>query len=795
MFGSKSILKPFSLCVISILALVVLSLAPTARGELATADEMRQVSRNWLTEVVNLKGEWAGSVAPEIIAMDEIYSGDTLVARYYSVSPKGYIVVPVLKEMTPVKVYSDESNLDADQENGVIALLRELLSSRMSYYAGQYGSLEAAQPENDIAVFGQGQRKLWDKYAVSTEAFATKSGGSQSLAVDEAGPLLTSSWHQRDPYNQLCPMGDGDMTVVGCVATAVAQIMKYWQWPLNGVGSHTYLWGGDNSCEGSTPPQYLTADFTNDYDWANIVDSCDEGCTPAEIAALAELNYEIAVACEMDFGACGSGSYATSAMKCFTDYYKYSPDLHREMRTDYTLAGWYNLVKEEIDNGRPIDYFITRHSIVCDGYRQVGTQYQYHMNYGWGGSQNIWFVLDSLYCYWEDNDLCPASSDNMILNIQPQNLPVISLLGNTFTDNGGTPNGCPEAGETIDMDVSIVNNGVDAVNASATLSTSDPYLTITVPTVSFDPLIPWGSGSASLTSFSFDIGSSCPDPHVAMLHIDIVSDGGYSTEDSFYVFIGTTAGFSADMESGSAMWTYKTLTTSYYNEWHLETYRAYEGSTSWKAGGYGPAEYANNNDAGLVTPPFLLPSHAELTFRHWIAAEDNGDNEYAWDGGIVMISSGDGTWEQITPEGGYPFLVVDNDASPFEPETPCYSGSYGWTEAVFDLSAYSGVVQLMFRFGTDGYVTAEGWYVDNIEVAAGGCCVGFTGNANCSELEEPDIADITRLIDYLYISHEPLCCLEEADADASGGTDPDISDITELIDHLYLAQEPLPACP
>ena len=78
-----------------------------------------------------------------------------------------------------------------------------------------------------------------------------------------------------------------------------------------------------------------------------------------------------------------------------------------------------------------------------------------------------------------------------------------------------------------------------------------------------------------------------------------------------------------------------------------------------------------------------------------------------------------------------------------------------------------------------------------------GCCVGYTGNADCSGDEEPDIADITRLIDHLYLSHKALCCLEEADADASGkpGLEPDISDITRLIDYLYLSHTPLANCP
>ncbi|MBN1213533.1 MAG: SBBP repeat-containing protein [candidate division Zixibacteria bacterium] len=83
---------------------------------------------------------------------------------------------------------------------------------------------------------------------------------------------------------------------------------------------------------------------------------------------------------------------------------------------------------------------------------------------------------------------------------------------------------------------------------------------------------------------------------------------------------------------------------------------------------------------------------------------------------------------------------------------------------------------------------------NDIGDACESCCVGTTGNTNCSALEEPDISDITRLIDYLYLSHVPLCCPEEADVNISGG-EPDISDITRLIDYLYITHGPLDNCP
>jgi len=74
------------------------------------------------------------------------------------------------------------------------------------------------------------------------------------------------------------------------------------------------------------------------------------------------------------------------------------------------------------------------------------------------------------------------------------------------------------------------------------------------------------------------------------------------------------------------------------------------------------------------------------------------------------------------------------------------------------------------------------------------CCQGMVGNANCDELDGVDISDITRLIDYLYLTHEELCCLEEANASGDSELVVDISDITALIDYLYLSQTPLSDC-
>ncbi len=765
---------------------------PTVKSEVASSVEMNQVCQNWLTNIVFETGSWAGSQNPSITGYSDIMSGDTLLARWFDISPRGFVLVPVLKEMAPVKAYSDESVLDSRQADGFIELVKEYLSRVYGSYVRVYGSLNAAQPATGPAVLGQGQRSEWNTLTLSTDEYKASLQSSRRLPLAQAGPLLTSSWHQRVPYNNLCPMGDAGRTVVGCVATAAAQIMNFWKWPVNGVGTHTYTWEGDNSCGGSTPPQELTADFTKTYDWAHMIDSCDNGCTPADTTALAQLNYDVGVAFDMMYGRCGSGSYVTMAAQVLPQYFKYSSEATVVYRTQYDLPGWFAIIKDQIDKGQPTDYGISRHSIVCDGYRDDGGQYQYHMNYGWGGSFTTWFLLDSLYCYWEPDSLCPSSIDHMVINIKPQDKPILQFVGSTVNDNSGDNDGHAEPGETVSLNAIIKNSGLDASTITGTLATSDPYVDITTSSASF-PNLAWGAQApAAPPGFAFHVSPSCPDPHVITFTLTITASGGYSSFDTLYVFSGNKTGFSDNMDAGQGSWSHSSFTPAYGDQWHSETYRSHSAPNSWKMGGGGSAIYGDLLDAALITPPFLLHAVApKLTFWHWIAAETNTSNT-AWDGAVVMISSGDGTWTQLTPVGGYPYTVFANPQSPFAAGTPCFSGNHGWAKAEFDLTGYSGVVQLMFRFGADGNTAYEGWYIDDVDVSGTGCCKNKTGNIDGDSGDLTDITDLSVMVDYLFAGGSISTCPEENDVDRSSAVD--ISDLSLLVDFLFSGAS-LPSCP
>ena len=401
---------------ISFIVCILIGLAATTHAERATVLEADMVSQNWLSYIVNQKGGWADDPAPKIARMEEIMENDTLVGYLYHVDPTGYIVVPLLKELAPVKVTSEENGIDITEPDGMAALIRESLLDAVRAFDYLYGSLDASLPPTGEVSFGREYRAQWDRYAVTTTDFESSLKSDERDTLVSVGPLLSERWSQGYPYNMYCPMGDGGQCVVGCVATATAMILSHHQWPPFGVDSIRYYWGGDQSCDGSTPGQWLVAHMDDQYDWANIPDYAGSSASDDVKAAVAELNYEVAVAYWMIFGRCGSGSYVTHGHRVFPEVFRYRDSVVQTDRPGITAQLWFEACHEDIDQGRPISYRITRHNIVLDGYRVVDGINQQHFNYGWNSSHTTWYTVDYLYCNWEG---CSAGDQMMLTKIIP----------------------------------------------------------------------------------------------------------------------------------------------------------------------------------------------------------------------------------------------------------------------------------------------------------------------------------------------------------------------------------------
>jgi hypothetical protein len=200
-------------------------------------------------------------------------------------------------------------------------------------------------------------------------------------------PLLGDiAWDQGYPYNAKCPAG----SATGCVATAVGQVMYYYKWPEKGIGSHSYIT--------STNEYSCSADFgSTTYEWDKMLPSIDEGSSQEAIDAVSTLLYHVGVSLDMDYDE-SSGAYSYPISQSLVKYFNYDKGANYRMRGYYTSEDWENMVRNELDNSRPIVYNGMTgqregHSFVCDGYNAEG---YYHINWGWSGQSNGYFLLTAL---------------------------------------------------------------------------------------------------------------------------------------------------------------------------------------------------------------------------------------------------------------------------------------------------------------------------------------------------------------------------------------------------------------
>lgn len=317
------------------------------------------------------------------ISMDEASSAKAKSKRVKSVSGevpayyvfpngegKGFTVVSGDDRLPEVVGYSDKGTYD--EEN-----LPSNYVGFMKAYEEMVGQLDNGDSRASASI---------------AEAKALRSSGYQQPTV---APLLGSiQWNQMIPYNKMCPMYNStDRSVTGCVATAMAQVMMYYQYPKTlQADIPAYV----------TRTKYLSIPQINkgeSYDWNNMLPQYASyeplNYTDAQAAAVAKLLYHCGVACEMDYGP-SSGANVTPAI--LSTYFGYDSDLMQDLNRDvFTLAEWSQIMDKELSARRPILYSGRSsdggHEFVCDGTDGNGL---YHINWGWGGYQDGYFDVTIL---------------------------------------------------------------------------------------------------------------------------------------------------------------------------------------------------------------------------------------------------------------------------------------------------------------------------------------------------------------------------------------------------------------
>jgi hypothetical protein len=296
--------------------------------------------------------------------------------------------------------------------------------------------------------------------------------------------------------------------------------------------------------------------------------------------------------------------------------------------------------------------------------------------------------------------------------------PEVSVAGISKDDSlYGNGDQCLEPGEGVEVTLTAANLGSgEARGVGLAIAESDPYVSITSDSAFVDSIPADGEVETS-PPFVVYVSADCPEFHRIDLALTITLANGWTGVETLAVYLGGS--LADDIETGAPGWTHNDFNDTRADQWHLETYRNHTsgGAQAWKFGGADSTAYANFGHGALVTPELCLGPNSSLTFWHWIHAELNF-NHYAWDGGIVEISTdGGATWSQISPVGGYYYKIYGNLFSPFAGETPCFAWTSNWTRVEFDLSAYQGPATIRFRFGSDQYYAEEGWYIDDVSVS------------------------------------------------------------------------------
>ena len=294
----------------------------------------------------------------------------------------GFVILPDDDCATPVLAYSADNQFS-------LSNMPVHVESWLRAYDDEIAQLVAVGAEADKTVADEWYRLLNDLPLVA----ASKAGVS---------PLLTTTWNQEPFYNSLCPLYDGvHRSVTGCTATATAQVMKYWNYPRTGFGSRTYI----DTLSDIGVYDTLTADFgATTYDWEHMPNALTSSSSDTEVLAVATLIYHVGIAVDMDYGS-SSGAYTTSygffnwgaSENALPYYFKYSSGLRGVEKNHIGDAEWRQLLKTELNEGRPIIYSgedrTGGHAFVCDGYNSLS---RFHFNWGWGGRYDAFYAIGSL---------------------------------------------------------------------------------------------------------------------------------------------------------------------------------------------------------------------------------------------------------------------------------------------------------------------------------------------------------------------------------------------------------------
>ena len=305
----------------------------------------------------------------------------------FNLDTAGFVIVSADDRCLPILGYSMNGSFDF--EKLPINLLSWLQEGAASIQEG----IQANAPD--------------DKYTLKQWEELLKDNGGEDPSPKSDSYLLTSTWEQGSGYNNYCPTMGGQHVVVGCVATAMAQIIRYYGTPTRGFGRKQYQ---------HTAYGVLAVDFdTTEYDYSLMPDKIRRSSSNAQKDMVSRFCYHCGIVVNMEYQhsghTTGSGAHTENVPEGLL-YFGYT---NAKCYSRYSINNdslWIAMIHEEIDNRRPIEYSgygdEGGHAFVLDGYNNSN---QFHFNWGWGGYADGFYSLNTMAGF--------TSNHSMVINIYP----------------------------------------------------------------------------------------------------------------------------------------------------------------------------------------------------------------------------------------------------------------------------------------------------------------------------------------------------------------------------------------
>lgn len=336
--------------------------------------------------LLSLLGLTTASVAARSLdpseALSRALSGSS-VSRSAQVMVKQTPVMTVGKSASPVLYV-----FEAEEGGYLVVSADDVAVPLLGYSSGEKFDAEN-MPENMRWWLSQYQTEIEHAVKNGVESFDGRSSRTERAAI---APLLTTRWNQSAPYNNLCPTDENmQQCVTGCVATSMAQVVNYHEWPATLKDPvFEYAWGDHG--------YNLRWTFKGEFDYANMLDDYkSNNYDDVQATAVAQLMKACGYAVSMDYSPSASGAFTFNIPTALINHFDYDSGAYLAYRDYFSLSEWEDLIYNDLKTCGPVIYggdnASAGHSFVCDGYQGDGF---FHINWGWGGVSDGYFRLSAL---------------------------------------------------------------------------------------------------------------------------------------------------------------------------------------------------------------------------------------------------------------------------------------------------------------------------------------------------------------------------------------------------------------